>query len=194
VNIPNSHLLIARMARVLASLAHLALEGHRGRAMLATIDQIGGQAYLVLRAGPGAAVAQMILRGLELVNIGEGRVLIVPDIEPLELTMDCVGILMLDDVEEFRDMVRRATHIGIWGGNLHLPRATSTSAAGAPALHRRRVDSPRRMPFIPEVSRAEGVGAECTESARASFPELAETSQEEQARELHFRRGRPRSS
>ena len=70
-------------ARVHASLAHLALEGQHGVPMRAAIEQTGGRAYLALRqVGSGAAVAKMILIGLELVDIGEARVLIVPKLEP----------------------------------------------------------------------------------------------------------------
>ena len=95
-------------------------------------------------------MAGMLLSGLELVDIGAGRVLIVPKIEPSDLTMDRVGFLTLEDAEDFWDMVHRArtaTHRGIGGGKLHSP--------WAPAAHRRRVDSPRRLPAIPEVPRAE---------------------------------------
>jgi hypothetical protein len=140
--------------RVLACLAHQALEGQRGVLMHAAIDQTGGRAYLVLRAESGAAVAEMLLIGLELVDIGEGRVLIVPNLKPSELTMDAVGFLTLEDAEEFWDMVHRArtaTHRGIGGGKLRSPWAPSTSA---PAC-RRRMDSLRRLPAIPEVPRAE---------------------------------------
>ena len=140
-----------RGARVRACLAHQALEGQRGVLMHAAIEQTGGRAYLVLRAESGAAVAQMLLSGLELVDVGEGRVLIVPDLEPSELTMDAVGVLTLEDAKEFWDMVhraRRATHRGIGD---HSPWAPSTSA---PA-HQRRVDSPRSLPAVPEVPRAE---------------------------------------
>ena len=139
-----------RGARVRACLAHQALEGQRGVLMHAAIEQTGGRAYLVLRAESGAAVAEMRLIGLELVDVGEGRVLIVPDLKPSELTMDAVGFLTLEDAEEFWGMVHRArtaTHRGIGGGKLHSP--------WAPSAHRRRVDSPRRLPAIPEVPRAE---------------------------------------
>jgi len=138
-------------ARVCACLAHQALEGQRGVPMHAAFEQTGGRAYLVLRAESGAAVAQMLLSGLELVDVGEGRVLIVPDLEPSELTMDAVGVLTLEDAKEFWDMVhraRRATHRGIGD---HSPWAPSTST---PA-HQRRVDSPRSLPAVPEVPRAE---------------------------------------
>jgi hypothetical protein len=110
-----------RMAtRVRACLAHLALEGHRGPSLHASIEHTDGCAYLVLRRpGSGAAVSQMLLSGLELVDIGKGRVLIVPDLEPSELTLDGVGVLTLMDPEEFWDMVHRAgktaaSRAGIW--------------------------------------------------------------------------------
>jgi hypothetical protein len=140
--------------RVCACLAHQALEGQRGVPMHAAFEQTGGRAYLVLRAESGAAVAQMLLSGLELVDVGEGRVLIVPDLEPSELTMDAVGVLTLEDAKEFWDMVhraRRAMHRGMGGGKLPSPWAPSTSA---PA-HQRRVDSLRSLPAVPEVPRAE---------------------------------------
>jgi hypothetical protein len=144
-----------KATRVRACLAHHALEGQLGAPAHATVEQTGGRAYLVLRRpGLGSVVAEMLLSGLELVDIGAGRVLIVPDIEPSDLTMDGVGLLTLEDAEEFWDMVHRArtaTHRDIWGGKLHSPRAPWRSA---PA-HRRRVDSPRRLPAIPEVPRAE---------------------------------------
>jgi hypothetical protein len=154
----------ARMAtRVRACLAHLALEGKRGPRMCASIEQTRGRACLVLRqAGSGAAVAEMLLSGLELVDIGEGRVLIVPDLEPSELTMDGVGFLTLKDPEDFWDMVHRtrtAIHRDIWGGKLQSARTPSTRAPSHPRRG-------RRLPAIPEVPRAEAAGAEC-ERARA---------------------------
>ena len=160
-----------RMAtRVRACLAHLALEGHRGRSMHASIEHTDGCAYLVLRRpGSGAAVSQMLLSGLELVDIGKGRVLIVPDLEPSELTLDGVGVLTLKQPEEFWDMVHRAgktavSRAGIWDMlRLNSPRAPSTSA---PA-HRRREDSPRRLSATSEVSRADTAGAEGPECAHA---------------------------
>jgi hypothetical protein len=146
--------------RVRACPGHLALEGHRGPSLHASIEHTDGCAYLVLRRpGSGAAVSQMPLSGLELVDIGKGRVLIVPDLEPSELTLDGVGVLTLMDPEEFWDMVHRAgaaTHSDIGSCELNSPRAPSTSA---PA-HRRRADSPRRLSAIPEVPRAEAAGAE----------------------------------
>ena len=142
-------------ARVRACLAHLALEGHLGRPAYASVEQTGGRAYLVLRRpGLWSVVAAMLLSGLELVDIGAGRVLIVPKIEPSDLTMDDVGFLTLEDAKGFCDMVhlaRTATHMDIWGGTVHSLRGPSTSAPAS----RRRVDSPRRMPAIPEVPRAE---------------------------------------
>ena len=107
---------------VRASLAHLALEGNFGPSMHASIEQTRGRACLVLRqAASGAAVVEMLLSGLELVDIGEGRVLIVPDLEPSELTIDGVGFLTLKDPEDFWDMVHRARHRDIWGCKLHSP-------------------------------------------------------------------------
>jgi len=139
--------------RVRACLAHHALEGHLGRPAHASVEQTGGRAYLVLRRpGLGSVVAGMLLSGLELVDIGAGRVLIVPKIEPSDLTMDRVGFLTLEDAEDFWDMMARtATHMDIWGGTLRSLRGPSTSA---PA-RRRRVGSPKRLPAIPEVPRAE---------------------------------------
>jgi len=142
--------------RVRVCLAHHALEGHLGRPAHASVEQTGGRAYLVLRRpGLGSVVAAMLLSGLELVGIGAGRVLIVPKIEPSDLTMDGVGFLTLEDAKEFWDMVhlaRTATHRDIWGGKLHSPWTPSTRA---PAHRRRRM----RLPAIPEVPRAEA-GAE----------------------------------
>jgi hypothetical protein len=170
--------------RVRACPGHLALEGHRGPSLHASIEHTDGCAYLVLRRpGSGAAVSQMLLSGLELVDIGKGRVLIVPDLEPSELTLDGVGVLTLKQPEEFWDMVHRAgktaasragiwdmlrragtaTHSDIGSGELNSPRAPSTSA---PA-HRRQADSPRRLSAIPEVSRADTAGAEGPECAHA---------------------------
>jgi hypothetical protein len=143
--------------RVRACLAHHALEGHLGRPAHASVEQTGGRAYLVLRRpGLGSVVAGMLLSGLELVDIGAGRVLIVPKIEPSDLTMDRVGFLTLEDAEDFWDMVHRArtaTHRDIQGGKLHSPWTPSTSA---PAHRRQR----RELPAIPEVPRAEAAGAE----------------------------------
>jgi len=140
--------------RVRACLAHLALEGHRGRSMHASIEHTDGCAYLVLRRpGSGAAVSQMLLSGLE----------------PSELRLDGVGVLTLKQPEEFWDMVHRAgktaaSRAGIWDMlRLNLPRAPSTSA---PA-HRRREDSPRRLSATSEVSRADTAGAEGPECAHA---------------------------
>ena len=74
-------------ARVRACLAHHALEGKSGARMHAAIEQIRGRAHLVLRrAGSGAVDSEMFLRAFEFVDIGEGRVLIVPKCEPSELT------------------------------------------------------------------------------------------------------------
>ena len=144
--------------RVRVCLAHHALEGHLGRPAHASVEQTGGRAYLVLRRpGLGSVVAGMLLSGLELVDIGAGRVLIVPKIEPSDLTMDRVGFLTLEDAEDFWDMVHRArtaTHRDIQGGKLHSPWTPSTRA---PAHRRRRM----RLPAIPEVPRAEAAGAEC---------------------------------
>jgi hypothetical protein len=170
-----------RMAtRVRACLAHLALDGKRGKSMLAAIEHTDGRAYLVLRSARSReALSQMLLSGLELVDIGKDRVLVVPDIEPSELTMDGVGFLTLEDPEEFWDMVHpsavRVTHVDVWREKLH---STPVPSQSAPA-DRRRVDSPRRLPGIPEVPRAEAAGAECPERARASRLERADTSQQE---------------
>ena len=149
-------------ARVRACLAHHALEGKSGARMHAAIEQIGGHPHLVLRrAGSGAVDSEMFLRAFEFVDIGEGRVLIVPKCEPSELTMEGVGILTLDepeDAEEFWCIVhlaRTTAHRNIWKGKLHSPWAPSTTSAPA---HRRRGDSPRKLPAILEVPRAEAAG------------------------------------
>jgi hypothetical protein len=143
-----------RMAtRVRACQAHHALEGQLGAPAHVAFEKTGCPAKLVLLQGNGD-VMQMLLSDLELVDIGEGRILIVPDIEPSELTLDDVCVLTLEDAEKFWEMVHRAhtaTHRDIWGDKLHSPWAPSTRA---PA-YRRRVDSPRRLPAIPEVPRAE---------------------------------------
>jgi len=146
-------------ARVRACLAHHALEGKPGARMHATIEEIGGRAHLVLRrAGSGAAVSEMILSALELVDVGEGRVLIVPKCEPSEVTMKRVGVLTLEDAEEFWcrvHLARTTAHRNIWKGKLHSPWAPSTTSLPA---HRRRGDSPRKLPAILEVPRAEAAG------------------------------------
>ena len=163
-------------ARVHASLAHLALEGQHGVPMRAAIEQTGGRAYLALRqVGSGAAVAKMILIGLELVDIGEARVLIVPKLEPSELTMDGVGFLTLKDPEDFWDMVHRtrtAIHRDIWGGKLQSARTPSTRAPSHPRRG-------RRLPAIPEVPRAEAAGAECERARARLYLEDASTREQE---------------
>ena len=145
--------------RVRACLAHHALEGKPGVRMHVAIEQIRDRAHLVLRrAGSGAAVSEMILSALELVDVGEGRVLIVPKCEPSEVTMKRVGVLTLEDAEEFWRMVhlaRTTAHRNIWEGRLHSPWAPSTTSAPA---HRRRGGSPRKLPAILEVPRAEAAG------------------------------------
>jgi hypothetical protein len=101
----------------------------------------------------------MLLSVLELVDIGADRVLIVPNLEPSELTMEMLGVLTLEDAEEFWGMVHRSRTSAdrdTWSLKLHSPFARLTST---PA-RRRRVDSPMRLPAIPEVPRAESAGAE----------------------------------
>ena len=44
---------------------------------------------------------QMLRSDLEPVDIGEGRVLILPDLQPSELTLDDVCVLTLEDAEKF---------------------------------------------------------------------------------------------
>jgi len=57
-------------------------------------------AQLVLLQGNGD-VMQMLRSDLEPVDIGEGRVLILPDLQPSELTLDDVCVLTLEDAEKF---------------------------------------------------------------------------------------------
>ena len=114
--------------RVRACLAHHALEGQLGAPAHVAFEKTGCPAKLVLLQGNGD-VMQMLLSDLELVDIGEGRILIVPDIEPSELTLDDVCVLTLEDAEKFWEMVHRArtaTHRDIWGDKLHSPWAPST--------------------------------------------------------------------
>jgi hypothetical protein len=149
--------------RAHACMANRTLEGKRGAPVHVAIEKTGCPAKLVLQ-GCGAVV-QMLLSDLELVDIGEGRVLIVPDLQPSELTLDDMCVLTLEDTEEFWTMVHRArtaTHRDIWGDKLHSPWAPSTPA---PA-YRRRMDSPKRLPAIPEVPRAE---AACVSFTLANF-------------------------
>ena len=57
-------------------------------------------AQLVLLQGNGD-VMQMLRSDLEPVDIGEGRVLILPDLQPSELTLDDMCVLTLEDAEKF---------------------------------------------------------------------------------------------
>jgi hypothetical protein len=166
--------------RVRMCLASDALEGkrviQRGPSMHASIEQTRGSACLVLRhAGSGATEAEMPLGRLDLVDIGASRVLVVPDHEPSELTMDDVCFLTLKYPDDFWDMVHRtrmAIHRDIWGGKLHSPWTPSTRA---PSHRRRR----RRLPAIPEVPRAEAAGAECERVRARRRLEDASTSEQE---------------
>jgi hypothetical protein len=166
--------------RVRACLASDALEGKRGPSMHASIEQTrGGSACLVLRnARSGETEAEMPLSRLELADIGDGRVLIVPDHVPPELlTMDDVCFLTLKYPDEFWDMVHLTRtgiqiHRDIWGGKLQSPRSPSTRA---PSHRRRR----RRLPAIPEVPRAEAAGAECERARARLYLEDASTREQE---------------
>jgi hypothetical protein len=123
-----------------------ALEGEMGDWSYAAVEQDG---CLVLRCSEGDVLARMPLRSLELVDIGERRVVIVPKLEPTDLTLESLGLLVVEEEGHFWDMIfsRRATYRDVQGGTLH-------SARAQPIIDKmsRRVDSRRaRLPPIPEV-------------------------------------------
>jgi hypothetical protein len=136
-----------------------ALEGKGGTQAYAAVEQDG---YLVLRRGEGDALLRMPLCSLELVDIGERRVVIVPNLEPTELTLDDLGLLEVETDLDFWGMIpsRRATYRNVQGAKVQ-PEHTRPIAHQLP----RRVNSRRaRLPPIPEVPRAE---ASVTDSSAA---------------------------
>jgi hypothetical protein len=88
--------------RAHACMANRTLEGKRGAPVHVAIEKTGCPAKLAKLVLQGCgAVVQMLLSDLELVDIGEGRVLILPDLQPSELTLDDVCVLTLEDAEKF---------------------------------------------------------------------------------------------
>ena len=127
-----------------------ALEGERGTLAYAAVEQ---DCYFVLRRGEGDVLARMLLCCLELADIGERRVVVVPDLEPAELTLDDVVLLEVEADQDFWGMIpsRRATYRDVQGAK-EQSKHTRSIAHQLP----RRVDSRRaRLPPIPEVPRVD---------------------------------------
>jgi len=151
-----------RGAHVRACLAVNALEGRRGAQAYATVSD----GYLVLRRTNGDVLAQLRLCGLELVDIGERRIVIVSVLAPTELTLEDLCILEMEEEQDFHafwDMMpaRRATCRDIQGDKLQ-------SALARPIAEKLPTCSDSRpswLPTIPEVPRAE---APVTDSSAAT--------------------------
>ena len=150
-----------RGARVRACSVVNALEGERGDRAYAAVED----GDLVLRRTNGDVLARMRLSGLELVDIGERRVVIVPKLAPTEIALDGLGLLEVEEEQDFWDMIpwRRATHRNI-------RKAKPQSAYARPSAGKlpKRLDSRRtRLPAIPEVPRAEAPATDSSTTAVA---------------------------
>ena len=140
-----------------------ALEGERGARAYATVEQ---DRYLVLRRSEGDVLAQMPLCSLDLVDIGERRVVIVPHLEPAELDLDGLGLLQVEDEEGFWSMIpsQRATYRNVQGAKEQSARARPI----ARHLPRPAESSRRRLPPIPEIPRAEASAPDSSAAASSS--------------------------
>ena len=109
----------------------------------------------MLRSSDDNVLARMLLSGLELVDIGDCRVVIVPRLSPAELALDDLGLLDLEVEEEddFWGMIpsRMATYRDVQGVKLQSERARPIASQSPRRVYSRR----RRLPPIPEVPRAE---------------------------------------
>ena len=173
--------------RVRACSAVDALEGKRGVRAYATVEQ---DRDLVLRLRhrrtEDDVLARMPLCGLELVDIGERRVVIVPRLEPSRLALDGLFLLDVEDDKIFWGIIpsQRATYRDVQGAKLQTAQARPIAQELPRRVHSRR----RRLPPIPEVPRAEASVTESSAAASSSSP--ARVQQQQASRNIASGRDR----